>query len=148
MIVCANQLSLYGAVANMCQEFETHQNRSGQLDVLVGQSVVLSENKAEVPLENDIPSHLNLLLQRNEERIKLLSPKNIVSKFCMDAGFVRVVEVRQYFMTKDTGDCRQFHTVACREYILPRDDGSSQPRRLIQGNTKIGPVLEVKLSVR
>ena len=115
MIVSANQLSLYGAVENMCEEFETHQVRSGQLDVLVGQSVVLSENKAEVPLENDIPSHQNLLLRRYEERIKLLSQENKVSKFCMDAGFVRVVEVGQYFMTKDTVDLRQFHTVVCRE---------------------------------
>ena len=33
----------------------------------------------------------------------------------MDAGFFHVVEVGQYFMTKDTGDFRQFHTVADRE---------------------------------
>ena len=57
IIVSANQLSLYGAVANMCEEFETHQDRSGQPDVLMGQSIVLSEINAEVPLENDIPSH-------------------------------------------------------------------------------------------
>ena len=68
--VFANQLSLYGAVANMCEEFESHQDRSGQPDVLMGQSIVLSELRAEVPLENDIPSHQNLLLQRYEERIE------------------------------------------------------------------------------
>ena len=146
IIVSANQLILYGAVANMCEEFETHQDRSGQPDVLMGQSLVLSEIKAEVPLESDIPSHQNLLLQRYEERTKLLSQENKVSKFCMDAGFIHVVEVGQYFMTKDTGDFRQFHTVACREYTLPRDDGSSQPRGWIQGYTKIGPVLEITTS--
>ena len=146
IIVSANQLSLYEAVANMCEEFETHQDRSGQPDVLMGQSIVLSEIKAEVPLENDIPSHQNLLLQRYEERIKLLSQENKVSKFCMDAGFIHVVEVGQYFMTKDIGDFRHFHTVACREFTLPRDDGSSQPRGWIQGNTRIGPVLEVTTS--
>ena len=32
---------------------------------------------------------------------------------------MRVVEVGQYFVTKDTGDFRQFHSVACREYTLP-----------------------------
>ena len=47
----------------MCEEFEFHQDRSGQLDVLMGQSIVLSEIKAEVLLENDIPAHQNLLLQ-------------------------------------------------------------------------------------
>ena len=66
----ANQLSLYGAVANMCEEFEFHQDRSGQPDVLMGQSIVLSEIKAEVLLDNDIPSHQNLLLQQYEERIE------------------------------------------------------------------------------
>ena len=46
----------------------------------------------------------------------------------MDAGFVHVVEVGQYFMTQDTGDFRQFRAVACREYTLPRDDPASQPK--------------------
>ena len=61
----------------------------------------------------------------------------------MEAGFMRIVEVGQYFMTKDTGDFRQFHTVACREYTFPRDDPVSQPKGWIQGNMRIGPVLEV-----
>ena len=37
------------------------------------------------------------------ERIESLSPESKVSRFCMEAGFMRVVEVGQYFMTKDTG---------------------------------------------
>ena len=63
------------------------------------------------------------------------------NKTDMDAGFLNVVEVGQYFMTKDTGDLTQFNTVACREYTLPREDGSSQPRGWIQGNknwTRVG----------
>ena len=36
IIVSANQLSLNGAVANMCEQFESHQDRSGQSDVLMG----------------------------------------------------------------------------------------------------------------
>ena len=144
IIVFANQLSLYGAVANMCEEYESLNDRSGQPDVVMGQSIVLSEIKAEVPLENDIPSHQNLLLQRYEERIKSLSHTNKVSKFCMNGGFISVVEIGQYFMTKDTG--KQFYEKACREYTLPRSNGSSQPKGWIQRNTKIGPVLEVTTS--
>ena len=64
----------------------------------------------------------------------------------MDAGFLNVVENGQHFMTKDTGDLTQFHAVACREYTLPRDDEASQPRGWIQGDTKIGHVLEVTTS--
>ena len=130
----------------MCEEFEFHQDRTVRPDVLMGQSIVLSEIKAIVPLQNEIPSHQNVLLQQYEERIKLLSHENKVSKFCMDAGFVHVVEVGQYFMTKDTGDFKKFHTVACREYTLLRDDPASQAKGWIQGNSRIGPVLEVTTS--
>ena len=146
IMVSANQLSLYGAVANFCEEFEAHQDRSGEPDVLMGQSIVFSEIKTEVPLQNENPSHHQIQWQQYEERIKSLSQESNVSKFSMDAGFVNVVEVGQHFMTKDTGDCRQFRAVACREYTLHRDDGSSQPRGGIQGNTRIGPVLEITTS--
>ena len=57
IIVFTNKLSLYGAVANMCEECESLHDPSGQLDVVMGQSIVLSEIKAEVPLENDDPAY-------------------------------------------------------------------------------------------
>ena len=47
-------------------------------------------------------------------------------------------------MTKDIEEFSQFtDSVACREYTLPRDEKSSEPKGWIRGNTKIGPVLEV-----
>ena len=61
---------------------------------------------------------------------------------------MRIVEVGQYFVTKDTGDFRQFRSAACREYTLPRDDPSSQPKGWIQGNMRIRPVLEVTTSLK
>ena len=48
IIVSANQRSLYGAVADMCEEYESFHQRSGQPDVLMGESIVLSEIKTEV----------------------------------------------------------------------------------------------------
>ena len=59
---------------------------------------------------------------------------------------MRVVEVGQYFVTKDTGSLTQFRSVACREYTVPRDDPASQAKGWIQGNMRIGPVLEVTTS--
>ena len=79
IIISANQLSLYGAVANMCEEFEAHQDRSGEPDVLMGQSIVLSEIEAEVPMQNENPSHHQILWQQYEERIKSLSQESKVS---------------------------------------------------------------------
>ena len=128
----------------MCAEYESLHDRSGQPDKVMGQSIVLSEIKTEVPLENEDPAYQNFVLQQYEERIERLSQQDKVSKICMDAGFLSVVEIGQYFMTKDTGE--QFYAIACREYTLPRDDGSSQPKGWIQGSTKIGPVLEVTTS--
>ena len=49
-------------------------------------------------------------------------------------------------MTKDTGDFRQFRSVACREYTLHRDDPASQPKGWIQGNMRNRLVLEVTTS--
>ena len=100
IIVSANQLSLYGAVAEVCEEYESRHDRSGRPDKVMGQSIVLSEIKTEVPLEIDGPAYQNFLLQQDEERIERLSQTDKVSKICMDAGFLSVVEIGQYFMTK------------------------------------------------
>ena len=124
-------------MANICEEFEAHQDGSGEPEVLMGQSIVLGEIKAETPLQNENYSNHQILWQQHMERIESLSPESKVIRFCMEAGFMRVVEVGQHFMTKDTGDFRQFRSVACREYTLHRDDPASQPKGWIQGNLRI-----------
>ena len=94
--------------------------------------------KTEVSLESDDPAYQIFLLQQYEERIEKLTQQDKLSKICMDAGFLSVVENGQYFMTKDAGNLT--HT-PFREKIQ-----TSQPIGWIQGNTKIGPVLEVTTS--
>ena len=86
--------------------------------MVIGQSIVLSEIKEEVLLEKDDPAYQNFQLQRYEERIESLSHTDRLNKFCMDAGFLSVVEIGQYFMTEDNGE--QFYAKACREYTFPR----------------------------
>ena len=112
-----------------------------------GQSIssfVPSVIKTNIPLNDDDSTHKEFLLQRYRERIEKLSQQDRLSKFCTDAGFLTTVEVGQYLMTKDAEEFSQFtDSVACREYTLPRDEDSSEPKGWIQGNTKIGPVLEV-----
>ena len=146
IILSVNQLSVYGAVAATCEEFEDHQDRTGELVILMGQSIVLGEVKAETPLQNESPMNDQIIWQQYIQQVESLSLENKVSIFCKETGFMRVVEVGQYFVTKDTGDFRQFHSVACRECTLPRDDRASQLKGWIQGNMRIGPVLEVTTS--
>ena len=122
IIVTANQLSLNGTVAEICEEYESLHERT-ERPVVRGEScssLVLSVIKTETPLDCDDLANKNLLLQQYGERIEKLSQHDKLSKFCTDAGFLNVVKIGQYIMTKDTGE--QFHAVACREHTLPKED--------------------------
>ena len=99
IILSVNQLSVYGAVAAICEEFENHQDRTGEPEILMGQSIVLGEVKAETPLQNENPMNDQIIRQQYIQQVESLSPENKVSKFCKEAGFMRVVEVGQYFVT-------------------------------------------------
>ena len=70
----------------------------GQPVILVGQSIVLGEIKAEVPVHDEEPRDDQIILQQYVQQVESLSPENRVSKFCKEAGFMRVVETRQYFV--------------------------------------------------
>ena len=70
-----------------------------------------------------------------KSELKSLSQTDRVSKFCTDAGFISVVEIEHYFMTKDNGE--QFYAKACREDTLPKvtdhhnqKDGSRETQKL------------------
>ena len=102
--ISVNQLSIYGAVSDLCDEYRTCQARTGR-PVLAGQSVPLFDPASllmttpilstEVPAQEDI-------LQKNKERAERLSQQKRVIKICTDAGFLTTVEVGQHFMTKYT----------------------------------------------
>ena len=145
--ISGNQLSIYEQVSDLCEDCKTCHVRTGR-PVVAGQSdplFVPSVMKRPTPSTDD-PAQEDLM-QRYQERFERLSQQDRVIKFCTDAGFLTTVEVGQYFMTKDTEEFSQFtESVACREYILPRDENSSEPKGWIRGNTKIGPVLEVTTS--
>ena len=69
IIVSANQLSLDGAVAEICEEYESLHERT-ERPVVMGQSIVLSAIKTEVLLESDDAANQNFLLHQYEERIE------------------------------------------------------------------------------
>ena len=144
IILSVNQLSIYGAVAAICDEYEGQPDNTGEPVILEGQSIVLREVKAEAPAREKLEDS-NILLQKYFQQVKLLSPENRLGKFCKEAGFMSVVEVGQYFVTRNASEFL-LRSVACREYTLPRDDQASQPKGWIQGNMRIGPILEITTS--
>ena len=66
----------------------------------MGQSIVLGEIKVEVLLKNENFMNHQILWQQYIERIESLSPESKVSRFCKEAGFMRIVEVGQYFVPR------------------------------------------------
>ena len=128
IFLSVNDLSVYGALAAICEEFVDHQDRTVQPVILVGQSIVLGKVKAETLVHDEDPRNDQIIWQQHMQQVESLSPENRVSKFCKEAGFMRVVEVGQYFVTRNASEF--LHTVACREYTLPRNDRASQPKRV------------------
>ena len=68
-------------MAAICEEFEDHKDRTGQLVILVGQSIVLGEVKAEVPVHVEYPRNDQIIWQQYIQHIESLSPENRLSKF-------------------------------------------------------------------
>ena len=95
IILSVNQLSIYGAVAAICDGYEGHS--TGEPVILEGQSIVLGETKAEVPAHDAEPRDAQIILQQYFQQVKSLSPEDRLSKFCEEAGFMSVVEVGQIF---------------------------------------------------
>ena len=81
-IISVNQLSFYGAVAEMCEEYENFHDRTGQ--PVVGRqsssSFVPSVIKTDVLLDCDDLPRKDLPLQQCGERIEKLSQQDRVSR--------------------------------------------------------------------
>ena len=82
IILSVNQFSIYGAAAAICDEYESHQDSTEQPVILVGQSIVLGEIKAEVPAHDEEPRDDQIILQLYVQQVESHSPENRVSKFC------------------------------------------------------------------
>ena len=146
VIISVNQLSIYRAISDLCEQYSACKTRT-ERPVLAGQSDPLFEPAkllTTTPTPSiEIPAQENLL-QKYKERVERLSQQDRVIKIRTDAGFLKTVEVGQYFMTKHTDEFSQFaEPVTCREYTLPRDEKSTDPKGWIRGNTRFGPALEV-----
>ena len=141
-IISVNQLSIYGAVSDLCEEYKARHVRTERL-VMAGQSdplFVPTSSLMKTPtFSTDVPAQEDLL-QKYQERVERLSQQNRVIKICTDAGYLTTVEVGQYFMTKDTEEFSRFtESVACREYTLPREMKNYLTRKVgCEGKPKLG----------
>ena len=109
-VISVDQLSIYGAVSDLCDEYRICQARTGR-PVMAGEADPLFK-PARLLLTTPAPSTEDAaqedLLQKYQERVDKLSQQNRVIEFCADAGSLTTVEVGQYLMTKDTEEFSQF----------------------------------------
>ena len=100
-IISVNQLSIYGAVSDLCEEYRSCRTRTwrpvvaAQSDPLFAPPDLLIMTPT--PLIG-IPEQENLL-QKHKERVEKLPQPDQLIKICTDAGFLKTVEVGQHFMT-------------------------------------------------
>ena len=87
------------------------------------------------------------LLREYEQQFAELREHQKLTKLCSNAGSSKNCEKGQFFITLDDDDAPDDTKGSCREYTLPRGGEPSHMSEWIRGNTKIGPFLDVRMSV-
>ena len=142
-VMSANQLNIYGAVADICTEVSKDTMASGKPEAYAAQDPLETmEIPTELPTADSRTNEQRRrnLLQEYEQQFEQLSDAQKLSKICSNAG-LKTVERGQYFITLDTeGPSGMVHS--CREYTLPRNDQRSRARELDSQEYEIWPSLE------
>ena len=74
IILSVNQLSIYGAVAAICDEYEDHPDSTGEPVILEGQSIVLGKVKADAPAREELED-AKIILHKYFQQVKSLSTR-------------------------------------------------------------------------
>ena len=143
MLISVNQLSLYGAVADMIEESPVGQRAqgepvaSGQLDK---QKNLTQPPLAEMQANEERQGNL---LQEYEERFEKLSEDQKLSRQCSEAG-LRSVEIGQIFYALPSPREKENQS-SCRENTMPRDQEGTRIKGWIQSNVRFGTVSDIKV---
>ena len=146
-VISVNQLSVYGAVADMCEELAWEISKCSKgtekpvaLDNL--ETMVMPPELSTTDQISPTDGRVQNLLREYEQKFANLPEHLQLIKICSSAGLAKTVEKGQYFTTLDDTELDRLKG-SCREYTLPRSDQSSQVKGWIRGNTEIIPVLYV-----
>ena len=119
MVISVNQLSLYGAVADMIEELPVDQRAPGKPVALdqMEQAILTQLSVTEVQASEERQGNL---LQNYERRFEKLPQDRKLSKSCSEAG-LRFVEVGQFFYALPSRRGKENQSL-CREYTFTRDE--------------------------
>ena len=130
-VISVSQLSIYGAVAELCKELSKDSEVAGKL--AANEDLEPMEIPTELPIADPHTTQScreTNLLQDYEHIFEQLPEDQKLSKLCCDAR-LKIVEKRQFFITLDEEEGPD-------EMKLPRSEEASRVRGWILGNTKIG----------
>ena len=145
-VIPVNQLSVYGAVADLCQELARDSRGAVKPAANVNlESMVIPTEFLTANLVSQIDAAVqgNLLREYEQKFAELLEQEKL-TKLCSNAGSSKNIDKGQFLITHDD-DALTDMNGSCREYTLLRSEESSHVGGWIRGNTKIGPVLDMKV---
>ena len=142
-VISANQLSVFGATADFCNEVPKGIRAPGKLGAPAHlEKMEISTDLSVAEKSTKSVKRGNLVLEY-VRKIEQLSKDHKLSKQCSDAG-LKLVEQGRYLETLDTEEGQQMQHL-CQEYTMPRNEKGTRKRGGILKNTRIGPVLDIKV---
>ena len=143
-----NQLSIYGAVSNRCEQFGlTKEKGQEKQKESVTKGVLTSVKSQEVKhlVSCPRPSSANSL-RENIQDFESLSETIRFTRVCELASFPHRVSAGMSYKTRlDEDDGFGQIIPLCREYTLSRVNPQSRASAAMPGGTIIGPVIEVQI---
>ena len=142
-VISANQLSICGTTADLCNEVPK------LVRAPVKPAALDHVEEMEIPTNLSVAENsTNAQQWRNhvqeyQRKFEQLSEDQKLFKLCYDAG-LRLVAQGQYFYTLDTEEGQQMQHLI-RENTMPRNEKWTRIRGWILKNTRIGPVLNIKV---
>ena len=142
-IFSANQLSVCRAIADLCKELSEEFRAPGKPEAPDHLETMETPTGPSVAGPHTNEQQQGNLVQYYERRFEQLSDDQKLFKPCSDAG-LQIVEIGQYFFTLDTEEGNVMQHL-CREYTMPRCDKETRAKGWILKNTRIGPVVDIKV---
>ena len=141
MVISVNQLSLYGAVADMIAELPIDQRAPGELVALDQmEQEILSQPLLQkcTPMKSDRETYCKI----TSEELKKLPEDQKLSNLCSEAG-LNLVEIGQFFNAFPFSNGVKNQSL-CREYTLPQDEKGNCAKEWIENDARFGLVSDTK----
>ena len=143
MVISANQLSVYGAIADLCNELSKDLGVAGKLAVFDHLEMMEIPTRRSAEETETNAQQREILVQEHERKFEQLSEDQKLSKLCSYTG-LKLVELEQHFCTLDTEEGLQMQHL-CRQYTMPRNEKGTGIRGWIRKDTRIGSILKIKV---